>query len=130
MRRIPTLVVFIHLWRSPITDCNLHGSKNVVSSKAKARTLACNSCSARSAVRQMLLRGSQVGSTISCEGTFRGGDPSADKRTNAHVQSYAMTTDQVSRMHCDPYPKPSLDPDLAIMSTPPMTAAIAQSAAV
>ena len=36
-----------------------------------------------------------VGSTISCEGTFKNGDLSAERRENPHVQSYVMATDQV-----------------------------------
>lgn len=36
-----------------------------------------------------------VGSTISCEGTFLHGDPTAVYRQNPHVQSYVMATDQV-----------------------------------
>ena len=32
----------------------------------------------------------------SCEGTLRGGDPKGERRQNAHVQSYAMATDQVA----------------------------------
>lgn len=36
-----------------------------------------------------------VGSTISCEGTWLGGDVNAEKRQNPHVQSFIMATDQV-----------------------------------
>lgn len=36
-----------------------------------------------------------VGSSISCEGTFLHGDPTAIYRQNPHVQSYMMATDQV-----------------------------------
>lgn len=36
-----------------------------------------------------------VGSTISCEATLRDGDATKGRRQNAHVQSYAMATDQV-----------------------------------
>ena len=37
-----------------------------------------------------------VGSTISCEGTFKNGDLTAERRENPHVQSYVMATDQVN----------------------------------
>lgn len=36
-----------------------------------------------------------VGSSISCEGTFLNGDPTAIYRQNPHVQSYMVATDQV-----------------------------------
>lgn len=36
-----------------------------------------------------------VGSTISCEATLKDGDATKGSRQNAHVQSYAMATDQV-----------------------------------
>ncbi|CAL8465845.1 g5381 [Coccomyxa elongata] len=35
-----------------------------------------------------------VGSTISCEPAYNGGDPGGPVRHNAHVQSYVMATDQ------------------------------------
>lgn len=35
-----------------------------------------------------------VGATISCEATLREGNPKKGSRQNAHVQSYAMATDQ------------------------------------
>lgn len=37
-----------------------------------------------------------VGSTISCEPAWEGGNTANEKRQNAHVQSYVMATDQVS----------------------------------
>lgn len=36
-----------------------------------------------------------VGATISCESTLKDGDAKKGSRQNAHVQSYAMATDQV-----------------------------------
>ena len=36
-----------------------------------------------------------VGSTISCESAYVGGNPGNEARHNAHVQSYVMATDQV-----------------------------------
>ena len=41
-----------------------------------------------------------VGSTISCEATLKDGDATKGSRQNAHVQSYAMATDQVQD-HCE-----------------------------
>jgi hypothetical protein len=40
-----------------------------------------------------------VGSTISCEATLRDGDAAKGSRQNAHVQSYAMATDQVQNRY-------------------------------
>jgi hypothetical protein len=36
-----------------------------------------------------------VGSTISCEPAWEGGDVANARRQNPHVQSYVMATDQV-----------------------------------
>jgi len=36
-----------------------------------------------------------VGSTISCESVYQGGDTGNEARHNAHVQSYVTATDQV-----------------------------------
>ena len=41
-----------------------------------------------------------VGSTISCETAYMGGDPSNEARHNAHVQSYVIATDQVLCAAC------------------------------
>jgi hypothetical protein len=36
-----------------------------------------------------------VGSTVSCETAWMGGDTSRESRQNPHVQSYIIATDQV-----------------------------------
>lgn len=41
-----------------------------------------------------------VGSTISCEPAWEGGNTANEKRQNAHVQSYVMATDQVRLFLC------------------------------
>lgn len=41
-----------------------------------------------------------VGSTISCEPAWEGGNTANEKRQNAHVQSYIMATDQVEDPSC------------------------------
>lgn len=41
-----------------------------------------------------------VGATISCESTLKDGDAQKGSRQNAHVQSYAMATDQVQARTC------------------------------
>ena len=41
-----------------------------------------------------------VGSTISCEGAFKGGVLTGEKRQNPHVQSYIVATDQVGGWLC------------------------------
>ena len=41
-----------------------------------------------------------VGSTISCEPAWEGGNTANPRRQNPHVQSYVMATDQVTPLVC------------------------------